>query len=90
MRHIHSQLDAWSTTNFTGTYRDAKRQALEFTAYKQGLKREWVKEKTELGALLGNIRTKLKTYELKTYTPPIGFGPKVSERLHVTVDSADV
>jgi hypothetical protein len=37
---------------------DAKKQATEFSAYKRGKKREWVAEKSDLAALLGNIKTK--------------------------------
>jgi hypothetical protein len=49
---------------------DAKKQATEFSAYKRGKKREWVAEKSDLAALLGNIKTKLSTYRLRAYEPP--------------------
>ncbi|EEP78812.1 hypothetical protein UREG_03658 [Uncinocarpus reesii 1704] len=57
-------------SSFAGTYADAKEQANEFTAYKKNQKRKWVAEKSDLAALLGNIKTKLSTYRLKPYEPP--------------------
>ena len=60
----------WETTEFQGTYADAKEQLRIFTSYKTGQKREWVGEKSELATLLGNIKTKMGTYKLRPYTPP--------------------
>ncbi|KAI9614718.1 hypothetical protein H4Q26_009109 [Puccinia striiformis f. sp. tritici PST-130] len=39
---------------------------------KQTTKRDWVAQKNEVAGLLGNIVTKLRTYNLRTYVPPDG------------------
>lgn len=70
LAHIHEQGLRWQDSQFQGTYVDAKAQAMEFSAYKRGKKREWVSEKSELTALLGNIKTKMSTYRLRPYEPP--------------------
>jgi Ca2+-binding EF-hand superfamily protein len=70
LKNIEEQNLKWQESKFEGTYVDAKRQAVEFSAYKRGKKREWVAEKSDLTALLGNIRTKLSTYRLRAYDPP--------------------
>lgn len=57
---------------FLGTYADARSQLTTFNAYKAGLKRAWVRERTDLGALLSNIQTKLKTYHLRQWVPAEG------------------
>ncbi|KAI8374666.1 calponin homology domain-containing protein [Radiomyces spectabilis] len=62
----------WRSTQLTDRYLDAKQKGTEFTNYKNGQKREWVAEKRDLDSLLGNIQTKLKTYNLKPYYPPQG------------------
>ncbi|KAJ3216026.1 hypothetical protein HK099_006096, partial [Clydaea vesicula] len=65
----------WSKSTFQG-YADAKRQLLDFDNYKNTLKRTWVMEKRDLDTLLGNILTKLKTYNLPPYHPPKGLTPQ--------------
>ncbi|KAL9112847.1 MAG: hypothetical protein Q9227_002924 [Pyrenula ochraceoflavens] len=67
---IASQRKAWSESKFEGTYSDAKEQSNAFTQYKKTQKRQWVHEKSDLAALLGNIKTKLSTYRLRPYSPP--------------------
>jgi hypothetical protein len=67
---IKVQSISWQESRFEGTYVDAKTQATEFSAYKRGKKREWVAEKSDLAALLGNIKTKMSTYRLRPYEPP--------------------
>lgn len=67
---IRAQTNEWEQATFEGTYADAKAQAKEFSAYKRGQKREWVAEKSDLATLLGNIKTKLGTYQLRPYDPP--------------------
>jgi hypothetical protein len=62
----------WKAAVFAGTYADARNQLTSFNAYKAGLKRAWVRERTDLGALLSNIQTKLKTYHLREWTPAEG------------------
>lgn len=68
--NIKQQGLQWQESKFEGTYTDAKLQASEFSAYKRGKKREWVAEKSDLAALLGNIKTKMSTYRLRPYDPP--------------------
>jgi len=62
----------WSTSCFTGSYTDAKEQSATFTAYKHTTKRTWVTERQDVTTLLGNIQTKLRTYGLREYIPPLG------------------
>ena len=68
--NIQGQVEAWKSSQFEGTYVDARNQAKEFGSYKRGHKREWVAEKSDLTTLLGNIKTKLGTYRLRPYDPP--------------------
>ncbi|KAI1319616.1 hypothetical protein EDD11_003609 [Mortierella claussenii] len=72
MQAIDNKERAWESSTFRGDYADAKRQSIEFVNYKTSLKRSWVAEKRDIDTLLGNIQTKLKTYELKPYHPPQG------------------
>ena len=67
---IRQQRQSWYNAQFEGTYLDAKRQANDLSTYKKNHKRKWVAEKSELSALLGNIKTKMTTYRLKPYDPP--------------------
>jgi Ca2+-binding EF-hand superfamily protein len=64
--------DAWEAAAFLGSYADARSQLNIFNEYKAGLKRTWVQERTDLGALLSNIQTKLKTYHLREWQPAEG------------------
>ncbi|KAJ5906823.1 uncharacterized protein N7473_003739 [Penicillium subrubescens] len=70
LRLIRSQRETWQTSSFEGTYKDVKEQAHQFALYKRNEKRQWVAEKSDLAALLGNIKTKLGTYRLRSYDPP--------------------
>lgn len=70
LRCIAAQRLEWREASFEGTYADAKEQAHQFAAYKKNDKRKWVAEKSDLAALLGNIKTKLSTYRLRPYEPP--------------------
>ncbi|KAI9929933.1 hypothetical protein AWENTII_003616 [Aspergillus wentii] len=70
LRLIRAQRDNWRNSSFEGTYKDAKDQAFQFSLYKRNQKRQWVAEKSDLAALLGNIKTKLSTYRLRPYDPP--------------------
>ncbi|TVY68706.1 Alpha-actinin-like protein, partial [Lachnellula suecica] len=70
LQSIDEQGSKWEESKFEGTYVDAKQQATDFSAYKRGRKREWHAEKSDLAALLGNIRTKMSTYRLRPYEPP--------------------
>jgi Ca2+-binding EF-hand superfamily protein len=70
LHHIVQQRQAWRESTFEGTYADAKAQAAAFATYKKSQKRTWGAEKSDLVALLGNIKTKLSTYHLRAYEPP--------------------
>lgn len=63
---------AWSSAIFQGTYADARAQLTTFNTYKHTTKRAWVRERTDLAGLLGNIQTKLKTYNLREWVPAHG------------------
>ncbi|EIE80322.1 hypothetical protein RO3G_05027 [Rhizopus delemar RA 99-880] len=62
----------WESTELTDSYIDAKEKSTNFAIYKSTQKREWLAEKRDIDALLGNIQTKAKTYNLKPYYPPPG------------------
>jgi len=70
LQEIRAQRQAWKVATFTGTYVDAKEHSMKFAAYKRSQKRKWVAEKSDLTALLGNIKTKMSTYRLRAYEPP--------------------
>ena len=84
MRKLLAQISEkqliWETATFQGTYTDAKDQLQVFTKYKTRQKREWVGEKSELASLLGNIKTKMCTYRLRSYTPPPELGLEALDR----------
>ncbi|KAJ2996842.1 hypothetical protein HDV02_006095 [Globomyces sp. JEL0801] len=67
---VHQIQSTWGQTNFNG-YMAAKKELIGFETYKGTTKREWVTERRELDSLLGNIQTKLKTYNLRPYVPPV-------------------
>jgi len=69
---VNAKRGQWDTARFDGSYTDAKNQSHEFTHYKNTQKRQWVAEKRDLDALLSNVQTKLKTYNLRSYSPPTG------------------
>lgn len=77
MKALYLSIDAiqsaWRASYFTGTYDDAKRQAIAFSEFKKSKKRSWIREKAALEALLGNIQTKLQSYQLRPYTPPVDY-----------------
>ncbi|KAI9030776.1 calponin homology domain-containing protein [Phycomyces nitens] len=62
----------WKETILNDSYDDMKQLVAEFTHYKSTQKRDWISEKRDLDLLLGNIQTKLKTYNLKPYFPREG------------------
>lgn len=72
MQNVADKKAEWANAKFDGSYKDAKRQAAEFDLYKNGEKRTWFSEKTDIDTLLGNIQTKLKTYDLPPYHPRPG------------------
>ncbi|KAJ6130486.1 hypothetical protein N7512_003266 [Penicillium capsulatum] len=77
---IQSQRDTWQNSSFEGTYKDVKDQAAQFALYKRNEKRQWVAEKSDLAALLGNIKTKLGTYRLRAYEPPYELSPEYCDQ----------
>jgi Ca2+-binding EF-hand superfamily protein len=74
MAGICETRETWDHSSSWSGYGEAKQQLTEFDSYKRTSKRGWVAEKRDLDALLGNIQTKLKTYNLATYVPPTGLG----------------
>lgn len=70
LKLVRDQRETWINSTFEGTYADAKAQAAAMSKFKRSHKRDWVGEKSEIGALLGNIKTKLSTYRLRPYQPP--------------------
>ena len=70
LAEIQAQRRKWELATFTGSYVDAKEQSMQFSKYKTSQKRKWVAEKSDLAALLGNIKTKMGTYRLRPYEPP--------------------
>lgn len=69
---INEIKESWAQATFDDSFADAKTQSNDLQTYKSTLKREWVTEKRELDTLLGNIQTKLSTYNLCNYVPPEG------------------
>ncbi|KAE8161720.1 alpha-actinin, sarcomeric [Aspergillus tamarii] len=80
LRLIRAQREEWKNASFEGTYKDAKDQAYQFSLYKKKQKRQWVAEKSDLAALLGNIKTKLSTYRLRPYDPPAELSLEVCDQ----------
>ncbi|CAG8523462.1 20079_t:CDS:10, partial [Racocetra fulgida] len=72
VKQVNYKKNAWANSKFDGSYSHAKRQLAEFNQYKGNEKRVWVSEKSDIDTLLGNIQTKLKTYELQPYHPHTG------------------
>ena len=85
LQQIQHQRQSWQNSTFEGTYADAKQQAGEFANYKRSQKRKWVGEKSDLSALLGNIKTKLSTYRLQPYYPPPELRLEVLDHLWTTL-----
>lgn len=72
MDEIRQTIATRLTTTLPSTYPLIKELAADFQKYKQTTKRDWVAQKNEVAGLLGNIVTKLRTYNLRTYVPPDG------------------
>ncbi|ORX34112.1 calponin homology domain-containing protein [Kockovaella imperatae] len=71
---------SWLASSSAASYPEAMAHLSEFTEYKRTTKRAWVKERQELGALYSNIRTKLKTYALRSWEPREGLTLEDLER----------
>lgn len=82
MEAVESKQQEWKGTSFTNSYLETKQKSAEFTTYKNTDKRTWVAEKQDVDTLLGNIQTKLKTYDLPPYVPPAGLTLAVSMLSH--------
>lgn len=78
MNVVDNKQKEWKGTSFSNSYLEAKQKSAEFTTYKNTDKRTWVAEKQDVDTLLGNIQTKLKTYNLAPYVPPSGLSLAVS------------
>ncbi|KAI9278563.1 calponin homology domain-containing protein [Phascolomyces articulosus] len=72
IQDVQSIQREWQHSRLTDSYVETKQKGIEFATYKSSQKREWVSENRELVTLLGNIQTKLKTYNLRPYYPPEG------------------
>jgi Ca2+-binding EF-hand superfamily protein len=70
LQQIAAQQQLWADAKIEETYVAAKEQLNLFNAWKKNEKRKWVAEKSDLAALLGNIKTKMSTYRLRPYEPP--------------------
>lgn len=78
MNVVENKQKEWKGTSFSNSYLETKQKSAEFTTYKNTDKRTWVAEKQDVDTLLGNIQTKLKTYNLAPYVPPSGLSLAVS------------
>jgi hypothetical protein len=79
MDEIRQTIATRLTSTLPSTYPLIKELAADFQKYKQTTKRDWVAQKNEVAGLLGNIVTKLRTYNLRTYVPPDGLKLTVSD-----------
>ncbi|KAF9643282.1 actinin-like protein [Thelephora ganbajun] len=74
--HVLKEAQAgWAAIKFEGTYADAMNHSVQFSTYKQTIKRNWVTEKQDLATLFSNVQTKLRTYGLREYLPLPGLTP---------------
>ncbi|KAI5475290.1 actin cross-linking [Pseudohyphozyma bogoriensis] len=69
---VATLVDLWKSSPPVPFYVSLKQDQADFVQHKLTKKREWVKERGELSALLGHIQTKLKTYDMKAYEPAEG------------------
>lgn len=69
---VTAMQEGWRSSRPKGSYASARSFLSEFNSYKSTQKRVWVQERTDLTALLGNIQTKLKTYNLREWKPREG------------------
>ncbi|KAJ1653723.1 alpha-actinin [Dispira simplex] len=79
VRELMSQIEGvqaqWQEEKLANDYSSLKKQSTDFNAYKNTTKRKWIAEKHDLDTLLGNLKTKSKTYNLKPYEPSPGLQP---------------
>lgn len=78
LQHLSTHRTHWEATiaslTTISTYPAVRQLSTELTHWKKSEKREWVKERGELRDLLGNIRTKLRTYGMRNWEPEVGLG----------------
>ncbi|KAJ3332002.1 hypothetical protein HDU76_001618, partial [Blyttiomyces sp. JEL0837] len=72
--NVGGMIESWNQPLPTD-YHAARSLLANFDTYKNTTKRQWIVEKRELESLLGNILTKLRTYNLRPYSPPAGLSP---------------
>jgi len=79
LQSIKEITESWNSGSSTDQmdYPTLKSKANEFTEYKRTTKRELVQSKFDAETTFGNIRTKLKTYNLKPFECPEHLQPKV-------------
>ena len=70
----------WAEAPTSETYPEAIAAMADFAAFKKTKKREWIKERQELGTLYSNIQTKSRTYGLQRWEPAVNFGLSDLER----------
>ncbi|KAJ1975033.1 alpha-actinin [Dimargaris cristalligena] len=75
MGQIRELMAQWRADVLSDGYSEVRVQSHAFNTYKSTTKRTWVAEKHELETLLGNLKTKSKTYNLVPYQPPAGLRP---------------
>jgi hypothetical protein len=76
LAQMQGNISSWLESR-PNEYLQAVELLKQFETYKSTTKREWISEKRELESLLGNIITKLRTYNLKIYQPPEGLRTEV-------------
>lgn len=69
---VSSTQRSWAAAQPQPDYKSAISSLSEFAEYKKTSKRQWGREKQELGALYSNIQTKLRTYGLNSWEPAQG------------------
>jgi len=72
LQNITGTIHSWESNRVSTDYTGAHEQLLSLQQFKSNEKRTWASEKRELDGLLGNIQTKLKTFNLRPYSPPEG------------------
>lgn len=76
IRVIRKVMEGWRG-HLSANYGEAMEERKGFVRHKSE-RRKWKEEKTGVESLLGNILTKLKTYNMKLYVPPEGLALSVS------------
>ena len=77
---MQAKLLEWQDAVPATEYSHAIQQRDAFKRHKVDEKRKWIEEKLELRTLLGKIATKLKTYQMRPYAPPVELSSAVSAK----------